>query len=75
MFTGILRVDGYAGFDRLIAPDRTGTDIRLAYCWALARRKLVEITRTGATPKECPLRWTRGRSRELGQHRLVDRNL
>ena len=26
------------------------TSIRLAYCWAHARRKLVEITRTGSTP-------------------------
>jgi hypothetical protein len=44
---GILQVDGYAGYNRLIAPDRAGPDIRLAYCWAIARRKLVEITRTG----------------------------
>lgn len=49
-FTGILQVDGYAGYNRLIAPDRIGPDIRLAYCWAHARRKLVEITRTGSTP-------------------------
>jgi len=49
-FTGVLQVDGYAGYNRLIAPDRTGPDIRLAYCWAHARRKLVEITRTGSTP-------------------------
>lgn len=49
-FTGVLQVDGYAGYNRLIAPDRTGPDIRLAYCWAHARRKLVEISRTGSTP-------------------------
>jgi hypothetical protein len=49
-FTGILQVDGYAGYNRLIAPDRVGPDIRLAYCWAHARRKLVEITRAGAAP-------------------------
>lgn len=49
-FTGVLQVDGYAGYNRLIAPDRTGPDIRLAYCWAHARRKLVEITRTGTAP-------------------------
>ena len=49
-FSGVLQVDGYAGYNRLIAPDRIGPDIRLAYCWAHARRKLVEITRTGATP-------------------------
>ncbi|WP_234908562.1 IS66 family transposase, partial [Rhizobium rhizogenes] len=49
-FTGVLQVDGYAGYNRLIAPDRVGPDIQLAYCWAHARRKLVEITRTGSTP-------------------------
>ncbi|ASY66550.1 Mobile element protein (plasmid) [Sinorhizobium sojae CCBAU 05684] len=49
-FSGILQVDGYAGYNRLIAPDRVGSDIRLAYCWAHARRKLVEITRNGAAP-------------------------
>lgn len=49
-FTGVLQVDGYAGYNRLIAPDRVGPGVRLAYCWAHARRKLVEITRTGSTP-------------------------
>lgn len=49
-FSGVLQVDGYAGYNRLIAPDRIGPDIRLAYCWAHARRKLVEITRTGPAP-------------------------
>lgn len=49
-FSGILQVDGYAGYNRLIAPDRIGPDIRLAYCWAHARRKLVEITRNGTAP-------------------------
>jgi len=41
---------GYAGYNRLIASDRVGPDIRLAHCWARALRKLVEITRTGPTP-------------------------
>ena len=36
-FSGILQVDGYAGYNRLIAPERIGPDIRLAYCWAHAR--------------------------------------
>ncbi|MEY9182029.1 hypothetical protein ABIA41_003464 [Bradyrhizobium sp. USDA 313] len=49
-FTGILEVNGYAGHNRLIAPDRVGPNIQLAYCWAHARRKLVEITRTGSAP-------------------------
>jgi len=49
-FGGVLQVDGYAGYNRLLAPDRVGPDIRLAFCWAHARRKLVEITRTGRAP-------------------------
>jgi len=49
-FSGILQVDGYAGYNRLIASERVGPDIRLAYCWAHARRKLVEITRNGTSP-------------------------
>lgn len=49
-FSGILQVDGYAGYNRLIAPDRVGQGIELAYCWAHARRKLMEITRYGSAP-------------------------
>ncbi|WP_416068708.1 IS66 family transposase (plasmid) [Rhizobium sp. ZK1] len=49
-FSGVLQVDGYAGYNRLIAPDRVGPDIRLAYCWAHARRKLVDITRKATAP-------------------------
>lgn len=49
-FSGVVQVDGYAGYNRLIAPERVGPDIRLAYCWAHARRKLVEITRNGPAP-------------------------
>lgn len=33
-FGGILQVDGYSGYDRLIAPDRVGPGIQLAYCSA-----------------------------------------
>lgn len=49
-FGGILQVDGYAGYNRLIAPGRIGPGIQLAHCWAHARRKLIEITRTGPAP-------------------------
>lgn len=49
-FSGVLQVDGYAGYNRLIAPERVRPNIRLAYCWVHARRKLVEITRTGSAP-------------------------
>ncbi|WP_027684246.1 IS66 family transposase [Rhizobium leguminosarum] len=46
----MLQVVAGSMHNRLISPDRSGPDIRLAYCWAHARRKLVEITRTGSAP-------------------------
>ena len=49
-FTGILQVDGYAGYNRLIQPDRAGPAIQLAYCWAHARRKLFEVARNSTAP-------------------------
>ena len=62
-FTGILQVpshglqsnhcratDGYAGYNRLIQPDRAGLAIQLAYCWAHARRKLFEVARNSTAP-------------------------
>jgi len=47
-FSGTLQVDGYAGYNRLLK--RPAQDIRLAYCWAHARRKLHEVSQTGTTP-------------------------
>jgi transposase len=44
-FSGILQVDGYAGYKRLTARGRPGGAVTLAYCWAHARRKLYEIAR------------------------------
>ena len=38
-FSGILQVDGYAGYKRLTSNDRPGGPLELAYCWAHARRK------------------------------------
>ena len=62
-FAGILQVpshglqsnhcratDGYAGYNRLIQPDRAGLAIQLAYCWAHARRKLFEVARNSTAP-------------------------
>ena len=43
-------MDGYAGYNRLIAPDRAGPGIPLACCWAHARRKRIDITRTSPAP-------------------------
>lgn len=48
-FNGTLQVDGYTGYNRVIDPKRQ-TNIRLAYCWAHARRKLFELTKNGAAP-------------------------
>lgn len=43
-FDGILQVDGYQGYNRLTKPSRKGgSPIRVAYCWAHARRKLKEV--------------------------------
>lgn len=47
-FSGILQVDGYAGYNRLLK--RPAQDVTLAYCWAHARRKLHDVTQSGATP-------------------------
>ena len=42
--------DGYAGYNRLIQPDRADPAIQLAYCWADARRKLFEVPRNSTAP-------------------------
>jgi len=43
-FDGILQLDGYTGYNRLTRPSRKGGDpIRVAQCWAHARRKLKEV--------------------------------
>lgn len=47
-FSGTLQVDGYAGYNRLLK--RPAQDVVLAYCWAHARRKLHDVTQSGAAP-------------------------
>lgn len=43
-FDGTLQIDGYQGYNRLTHPSRKGGEpIRVAYCWAHARRKLKEV--------------------------------
>lgn len=53
-YTGILQVDGWGGFKRLIGDENvTKTEIgpvRLAYCWAHGRRDFVDIHRSTASP-------------------------
>lgn len=47
-FSGTLQVDGYAGYNRLLK--RPAQDVRLAYCWAHARRKLHNVTQSSTAP-------------------------
>ncbi len=43
-FDGILQIDGYQGYNRLTKLTRKGgAPIRVAHCWAHARRKLKEV--------------------------------
>lgn len=43
-FNGILQIDGYTGYNRLTKASRKGGEpIRVAHCWAHARRKLKEV--------------------------------
>ena len=48
-FGGILQVDGYAGYNRVLDL-RDNQPIQLAYCWAHARRKLYELTHNNVAP-------------------------
>jgi transposase len=52
-FDGILQLDGYTGYNRLTRPSRKGGGpIRVAHCWAHARRKLKEVfDRDGVVPE------------------------
>jgi len=48
-FGGTLQVDGYTGYNRVLDP-KANADIKLAYCWAHARRKLFELTKNSTAP-------------------------
>ena len=48
-FEGILQVDGYAGYNRVLDL-RDNAPIQLAYCWAHARRKLFDLTHNNVAP-------------------------
>jgi transposase len=50
-FEGVLHVDGYAGYNRLADDRRDGGDpLRLAYCWAHARREIIRATPKAGSP-------------------------
>jgi transposase len=48
-FTGILQVDGYAGYRSLADPGRGG-QVTLAFCWAHLRRRFYEMAKGGTAP-------------------------
>src|SRR5215469_961010 len=48
-FTGVLQVDGYAGFDRLRGAPPAGA-VELAFCWAHVRRKFFDFHHATASP-------------------------
>ena len=45
-FSGILQVDGYAGYNKL----GRRNDLALAFCWAHVRRKFFELAKADASP-------------------------
>ncbi|QYE33267.1 MULTISPECIES: IS66 family transposase [Sphingosinicellaceae] len=45
-FSGILQVDGYAGYNKL----GRRNDVALAFCWAHVRRKFFELAKADASP-------------------------
>jgi transposase len=49
-FTGVLQVDGYAGYNALADPARPGGPVTLAYCWSHLRRKFYEVYVGGHAP-------------------------
>jgi transposase len=48
-FRGLLQVDGYAGFGRLVS-ENTDNPPQLAFCWAHARRKFYDIHIANPSP-------------------------
>src|SRR3954470_22701137 len=49
-FTGILQVDGYSGFKRLLENRPPGA-IKLAFCWAHCRRRFYELHQATGSPR------------------------
>lgn len=49
-FSGVLQVDGYAGYDHQADAKRPGGPLVLAYCWSHFRRRFYDIAKTGNAP-------------------------
>lgn len=49
-FSGTLQVDGYTGYNALTKLGRNSGPVKLAYCWAHARRKFKEVHERDGSP-------------------------
>lgn len=49
-FSGVLQVDGYAGYDKQADATRPGGPLMLAYCWSHFRRRFYDIAKAGNAP-------------------------
>jgi transposase len=49
-FSGVLQVDGYAGYDKQADATRPGGLLVLAYCWSHFRRRFYDIAKAGNAP-------------------------
>ena len=50
-FNGTIQVDAYGGYSHLATSDRMGGDpLKLAFCWAHGRRKLIKATPKSGSP-------------------------
>ena len=49
-FTGVLQVDGYAGYNRQADATRPGGPLVVAYCWSHFRRRFYDIAKAGNAP-------------------------
>ena len=50
-FNGTLQVDGFPGYNRLTRDDRNGGPLELAYCWAHARRRFLDVHKATKSEK------------------------
>lgn len=50
-YRGVLQVDGYSGYNRLVRADREGGPLTLAYCWAHVRRKYLDVYKATKSTK------------------------
>jgi transposase len=49
-FAGVLQTDGYAAYQGLTNPERQGSAVTLAHCWAHVRRKFYDIAQGSPSP-------------------------